>query len=468
MSSLNGATLTLDEAIRLALQRNQTLKVSAFTPEIARANVLTAYGLFDPEFTFRRTYREGETQVSTAPLITSLSQTDEYVLAFGGLTPWGLSYSLNATASNQRGTFNSFTDNFVTFGGISITQPLLRGFGFGTNLASLRIAKADRSIADWVHRGVVIDTVTSVVITYSTVLQLRENVRIAQLNRDLTAELVTQNIRRNQIGQFSDADVLQARANLANREESVLLALRAAADVENQLRQLVGEANYPVNGAPLELEPLPPPPPLSVDPASDLKKAYELRPDYQAARLGVSKRRYSETIARNGLLPRVDFIGSYGYSGIDRDFGVSRREVRDRDARAYSAGVSISIPLTFAEERGRARAARLALRQSEADLVRLEQDIALDITSAAGQIATARDRVLAARNALDLAEQSLRAEQLKFQAGTITTFLLLRAQELLAVAQNSHARALADQRRAHANYEREIGTTLMVRGIKLD
>ena len=60
------------------------------------------------------------------------------------------------------------------------------------------------------------------------------------------------------------------------------------------------------------------------------------------------------------------------------------------------------------------------------------------------------------------------AKQKKFQAGTSTTFLLLRAQELLAAAQNSHARALADQRRAVANYEREIGTTLLNRGIKLD
>jgi outer membrane protein TolC len=462
------ATLTLDDAIRLALQRNQALKVSAFTPDIARANVLAEYGRFDPALTFRRTYSESETPVATTPLVNSLTQQDDYALSLGGLTPWGLSYSLAATAENQRGTFNRFSDNYVTFGGVSITQPLLRGFGFGANLASLRVAKADRGIADWQHRQTVIDTVTSVALVYTSVLQARENVRIAELSRDLTGQLVRQNVTRNRIGQISDADVLQAQARLAGREETVLIAQRNAADLDNQLRQLIGEASYPVDGPALELDPLVPAAPITIDPAADLQRAYVLRPDYQAARLGVTRQRATTALAQNQLLPRVDFVGSYGYSGLDRDFGAARRQIRDRDARAYSAGVVVSLPLTFAEGRGRARAARLGLKQSEADLVRVEQDIALDVSAAAANIETTRRRVAAARTALDLAQRSLEAEQKKFTAGTSSTFLVLQAQEILAGAQGSYARAVADERRARATYERELGTTLENRGIRIE
>jgi outer membrane protein len=461
------APLTLDDAVRLALQRNQALRVSAFTPQIARANVLAEYGRFDPAINFRRSYAEGETPITVTPLVTSLTQTDNYALGLGGLTPWGLAYSLEATAENQRGTFNRFTDNYVTFGGIAITQPLLRGFGFGANLASLRIAKADRGVADWQHRQTIIDTVTSVVLAYNGVMQARENVRIAQLSRDLTAQLVDQNEKRNRVGQISDADVLQARARLAGREENVLLAQRATVDLENQLRQLIGESHYPIDGTPLELEPLPPAPPVTVNAAADLKMAYELRPDFQAARLGVTRRRATQALAKNQLLPRVDFVGSYGYSGVDREFSAARRQVRNEDARAYSAGVVVSVPLTFAEGRGRARAAALGAKQSEADLVRVEQDIAIEVAAAAGQITTTQQRVLATRNALNLAQRSLEAEQKKFTAGTSSTFLVLQAQELLAQSQSSYARALADQRRALANYEREIGTTLVSRNISV-
>jgi len=466
--SARAAPLTLDDAIRLALEENQALKVSAFTPEIARANVLAEYGAFDPALTFRRSYSEGETPVTTTPLVRTLTQNDDYALSLTGLTPWGATYGLTATADNQRGSFNRFTDNFVTFGGISVTQPLLRGFGFGANLAGLRVAKADRGIADWQHRLRVIDTVTTAIVLYSSVIQARETVRIAQFSRSLSARLVQQNQRRNELGQFSDADVLQARARLATREENVLIAERTAADLENQLRQLLGETVYPVSGSPLELEPLPLAPPITVDAAADLKRAFELRPDYQAARLGVVRSRANNAFARNQLLPRLDFVGSYGYSGTDRDFSTARQQVRDRDVRAYSAGVVVSVPLTFAEGRGRVRAAKLSLQQSEADIVRLEQDIAVDVALAAGQIETTRQRVIAAENALRLAEQYLDAEQKKFTAGTSSTFLVIQAQDQLAVTQNSHARALADQRRALANYEREIGTTLLNRNIKVE
>ncbi len=74
----------------------------------------------------------------------------------------------------------------------------------------------------------------------------------------------------------------------------------------------------------------------------------------------------------------------------------------------------------------------------------------------------------ATRYALDLAQQSLEAEQKKLTAGSSTTFLVLQAQEQLAQTQSSYARALADNRRALANYERELGTTLVNRNIKVE
>jgi outer membrane protein len=466
--SISAAPLTLDDAIRLALQRNLALKVSAFVPDIARANVLSAYGAFDPEFTFRRFYREGQTQVSTVPLITSVTQTDEYALGFGGLTPWGLTYSLNATANNQRGTFNRFSDNYVTFGGITVTQPLLRGLGFGATLASLRIAKADRAIADWQHRQTVINTVTNVIFAYNNLAQARDNLRIAKLSRDLAGKLLAQNESRNRIGALSDADVIQARASAASRDEAILLSEQAARDRENDLRQLVGETAFFLHGPEIELEALPPAVPITVDVAADLKKALNLRPDYQAQRFGVTRRRATSAQANNQLLPRVDFVGSYGYSGMDPDFSTARAEVRNKDARAYSAGVIVTLPLTFAEERGRARSAKLSLRQSEADLVRLESDIAIDVTAAAGQLETTRKRVETNRVALNFARQSLEAEEKKIQAGTGSTFLVINAQTILIQVERNFASSLADERRAQAAYEREIGTTLVNRNIKLE
>ncbi len=464
----HAAPLTLDDAIQLALKKNPALQVSAFSPQIARANVLTATGAFDPTLNFRRTYTENEAPVTFSPLVTTRTQTDDYRLSLDGLAPWGLTYSLGASAQNQRGTFNKFTDSFATFGGLSVTQPLLRGFGFGATLAGLRVARADRGIADWQHRQTVIDTVTGVVLVYNSLTLARENLRIAQLSRDLAAQLLDQNEKRNRVGSLSDADVTQARARVANREESILLAERAVRDTENQLRQLIGETTFSATATPLELSPLPPATPITPDAAADLKTALDQRPDFQAARLGVTRRRATAALAQNQLMPRLDFVGSYGYSGLDRDFSTARGQVRDQDVRAYSAGLVVSVPLTFAEGRGRARAAKLGLRQSEADLTRLEQDIAVDVAGAIGQILTTRQRVAATRTAYELAKQALDSEEKRFRAGTSRTLDVLQLQEQLAAVESSQVRALADERRALANYERELGVTLTRRGITVE
>ena len=92
----------------------------------------------------------------------------------------------------------------------------------------------------------------------------------------------------------------------------------------------------------------------------------------------------------------------------------------------------------------------------------METDIALSVTAAAGQIATTQQRVEVTRAAYQFQQQVLTNEQKKYKAGTTgtSTYFVLQEQELLALAQSDYSHALADQRRAAANYDRELGRTL--------
>jgi outer membrane protein len=467
-SSLAQTTLTLEDAVRLALERNPQIKVEAFERSIARADLLAAKGRFDPALTFRRSYSEFSSLAPSNVIIADLIKTDDYSLQLEGLTPWGMSYRIGGTAQNQRYPHNGYENNFQTFGGISITQPLLRGFGFGSNLIGVRIARADRTIANWQFQLTAINIVTSTVIAYSDVTYAQQLLRIAHRSRDLAAGLLSENEKRFRVGGISESDVTQARARTATRDEFILVARQAVRDAVNRLRQLTGESAFSVEPEALVIEPADNVMDAPVSPAEDLKEALEIRPDYQAARLGLVKLRAAESAARNQLLPQVDFVGSYGYSGLDPNFATSRSMVSNYENRSYSAGVVVSVPLTFAEGRGRSRSAKLQRRQFEADLIRFEQDIAVSIASAAGQIETTRQRVAANRAAFDLARQALDGELKKLRAGTSSTFFVLNLQEQLIQAENALNNAMADERRAQAVYDREVGRTLRIRNITLD
>ena len=462
-----GQPLTMDEAIARALKHNQQIKVSDFGRGIGRANVLAEYGRFDPAFTFQRTYSESESAF-TDVYGTQLIKTDNYSLGLTGVTPWGLNYQIGGTAQNQRGTYNAFSNNFVTFGGVSVTQPLLRGFGFGANLANLHLAKADRAIADWQFRQTVLDTITNVTIAYINVAEARENVVIARRARDLAAQTVSDNEKRNKIGFSADADVTQARARAASREEGILLAQRQLKSAENQLRELMGDRDVAADAPDFAIGTLVPVSFPIPEGATVLNRALDLRPDYQAAKQGIVKQKANRTLAGNQLLPRVDFVGSFGYNGINPNFAASRAQVRNEDNRAYSIGMQVSVPLTFAQGRGRYRAAKLAVQQSQADLDRLEQDIAVSIANAIGQLETTAQRVQTTNRAYDLAQQALDAEEKRFKAGTSSTFYVLQYQEQLTSSQASQVRAIADERRAIALFEREAGTTLISHNLRLE
>ena len=461
-------TLTLDDAIRLALEKNPQIKVQSYGRAIARADLLTAIGQFDPAIKFRRSYSESEAPYAASPFIGQINKEDDYSLTLEGVTPWGLQFSLGGSATNQRGTFVNNNENaFASFGGLTVTQPLLRGFGPGSNFVGVRVAKANKGISDWQFRQTLIDTVTNVIEAYSDLAYAQQGLRIAERSRELAAGLLDENKKRFKVGSMSQSDVTQAEARTATRDETILFAQQSVRDATNRLRQLMGETTFPIEPGAFGIETIVEPE-TAINPAEDLTKAYNQRPDYQAAKLGIVIRKANDASARNQLLPQVDFVGSYGYNGLDPNFSASRHMVWHQENHSYSAGVVVSVPLTFAEGRGKARSARMQLRQAEADLSRLEQDIAVSVAHAAGELETTRKRVQADKHAFDLAKEALDAEIKKLRAGTSSTFFVLNLQEELIGAELSYYNALADQRRAHADYDREIGRTLDVRHVALD
>jgi outer membrane protein TolC len=459
--------LTLDDAVQLALANNHSIKVDSFSHAAAKADLLAAYGAFDPAINFGRSYSQASsasfTYTGTAFLpITTFYQTDNYSLALVGITPWGTQYQIGGTSQNQRGDYNAFTNNFLTFGGLQVTQPLLRGFGFSGSAANLglRVSKANRAISDWEYRQTVIDTITNVVVAYSNLDAAHAALRTARRARDLAAGLVAENGKRFKVGTMSENDVTFARSITAYREQSIITAAQMVRNADNQLRLLLGEKSFSNDGPLLATDTLPPPE-LTLNIAEDLKKSYELRPDFQQARFGVEKSRYNSLYARSQLLPQVDFVGSYGYNGLAQTFAASRQMVADQNDRAYSAGVVVSIPLTFTQGRGNARAARLRLRHDQENLELFKEQIALSVTEAANQVEATRKSVAAAKLALDLSQQTADAELKKLRAGQSTTFYVVQDQTQLADVETIYYQTLANERNAVANYDHEIGTTLI-------
>ena len=458
--------LSLNDAIQRALAKNFSIKVVGLNASIAAAGVTESLGKFDPVLNGNYRYSTNTSPAIVDPkfgLVSPAGIVDatSVDLGVGGLAPWGMTYTLGASSTNSRGTFNGYANNYSTFAGINGTQPLLRDAGFGATLTSIRIARTNRNISEWQYRQAVIDTVTNVIFAYNDLDFAYASRRSAIRSRDLAAGLLAENEQRFKVGDTSQYDVTSARSRTAGREDSILAAEHQVTVAENALKQLITDTTTPaLLERHLLIEPPPPAPLVLVDPAADFRIALEKRPDYQQAKLVLKRNGLNARLQRNQLLPRVDLVGSYGYNGNDTNFDASRAQVRNQDYRAYSYGVVLSVPLSFTTERGRYRAARMQENLSATEVEQVEQNIVVYVGNAADQIVTGQKRVEATRKARELAQATLDAEVKRLHAGQSSTFIVAQQQEILSAAEVIEALAQSNYQKALADYDRQLGVTL--------
>lgn len=465
--------LTLGAAVRLALSRNHVVRIEELGRPLAKAGVTEAWGQFDPRLS--GSYGESLAETPLAPFGAGSGargfvgeRVDKTTLGLEGVLPWGTGYRLGADTWKLRnqGTGFTSTDGTTAWAGVSVTQPLLRGFG-PASFARVRVARTNLSLSEWEFRSVLMSTVTRTIAACAELEFAEARVTIARRSLEMAQQLRKENARREELGAMSEYDVLSAEARVASREETLQQAERGLVYAGNALLALVARSGAEVGagGAP-RVAALALPGPLQGTRAEDLRDALAKRPDYRQAELLRKRGSLEKGEALNQLLPRVDLVASYGRNALAGDVAGARADLRSREFESWSTGVQVSVPLGSFAERGRHRAAGLRLRQAELRLEKLEQDIALEIADVAARYDSAHKRVSSAERARQLNQRALEAELKKLRAGTGTTFNVLYQQDQLNQAELTEAYARADLIRAAADYDQATGRTLETHGVE--
>ncbi len=463
--------LTLETAIQAALSKSFAIQVQRFEPQIAQENVTRQLGRFDPVFDLTADRLEdSQTDVFVNGVRLqqrNVNRLDRFSAGLSGATSIGLTYDVGIGARNNLGLFNNFDDDYESRGSIALRQPLLRDFGPKANLAQVRIARNNVLVSEWALRRRIIDIITETNFVYNDLHFAQEALLVAIRSRELARQLFVDNEARVKIGVKSPLDVTEARAQVAAREEGVILAQRAVRDNENFLKQLVTNDMERMLAVAVEIAP-PHALPFRADVPAGIRDALELRPDYRQNVLEIERNHITLAFTRNQALPRFDLVGSLAMLGFDNDLGTSLNRVPSRDQTAWSIGAIVSIPIPNREGRGATNAAKLEAAKSLVALQQLEQQIVVDVDNAAGQVITSRERILSTREARRLARETLDAGEARLRAGGGTTFEVLELQNRLTETEAAVLRAEADYNKAIGEYHRQTGTALRVHNVVLN
>jgi outer membrane protein TolC len=460
--------LSLRDGIALALKNNLDIRIEGFNPQLRDQALVGEIAVFDPSAFLELIRSDNRVPLGTQMIQGSRIASDfwDYNAGLRQKLPTGGTYELRFNNGYNNLPFVG-TTQFISNFGLTLTQPLLKNFGFEPTETNIRIATNNVGISREQLRLRVSTVVTQVKSAYFGLIFTRENLVVQQRSLQLAHDLVALNKARVRAGVAAPVEVTQAEAQEAAQVQNVILGEKAIRDAEDTLKVIM---NLPISGGwDQQIQPSDAPSlevkPINLEEA--VRTALENRYEYKSAKLDIDNKELSVRLTRNQLLPDLSLTGSVFSNGAGTTYGGDVSEMGSSHFVSYSVGVVLTVPLGNRAAQSSYIQSKLTLDQAKTSLKNLELQIIQQVRQAVRQLEADAKRIDANRAARVLAAEQLRVEQRRLEAGVSTTFNVLSFQRDLAAAQANEIQAITGYNQDLANLDSVLGTALQQNRIEM-
>jgi outer membrane protein len=460
--------LSLRDSILLALRNNLDIQVEVFNPQISEQALIGQKAVYDPSAFLEVTRSDNRAPNNSSFFSGGRAVSDlwDYNAGLRQKIPTGGTYELRF--NNEY--FNAAAVGPPTFNSrlaLTLSQPILRNFGFEANETNIRIAANNQSISKEQLRLRVSNVVTLAQTSYFDLIFAIQNLEVARESLRLAHDLVTLNKARVRAGVAAPVEVTQAEAQEAARVQDVINGEKAVQDAGDSLKVVM---NLPISGSwSQEIQPTDAPTsavsPINLD--QSIQKALENRYEYKTAKLDIDNKDLSLRLNRNQLLPDLSLTGSLFSNGSDTTYGGDISTMGSSHFLSYTVGVILTVPLGNRAAQSTYIQSKLTLDQAKTSLKNLELQIVQQVRAAVRTVEANAKRIDANRAARVLAEEQLRVEQRRLEAGVSTTFNVLQFQRDLSAAQANEIQSITDYNKSLAALDSTLGTVLEKNGIQM-
>lgn len=416
--------LSLQQAVSMALEKNPQRKMAVADQRAAVAGVQEARSGLLPRVGFTESATRGNDPVYVFG--TRLRQ-ERFTVADFALNRLNTPTPIGNFSSRFSGNWNLF-DSFANVKSVARAKDLQRAAG-------RQLERADQ------------ETIFRVVQAYLGLLLAQKQQDVAEQSVKTAQAILDRSKARYESGVVVQSDLLSAQVRLAGRQEELIrarnnLAFAAAqldtamgvpADQQFQLSQALSQSTLP-QAALDDLE----------------KHALASRPDLKQIEAQQMAQERSVSIAKSAFGPRLNAFG-----GWETDSST----LSQVQGNNWVAGLELQLDLF----QGGAKKAQLtrekalqermaAAHQAASDQVRLE------VRRAYYDFDSARQQVGVAQAAVGQAEESMRINQNRYDAGITTITDLLTIEEAMRRAQTDYWEAVYRLRTSYANLELASGT----------
>jgi outer membrane protein len=479
--------MSIDDAVATALEQNLDLQVQRINPQLQDLSIAGFRAAYTPNFVSTLSTSDQTQPVRSffetgggiaAPPISSGQSLFNFGVA--SLSNWfGGSYDVrwNNSRSTSTNPSQSFNPELNTSVIATYTQPLLRNFRIDGTRQNLLVSQKNREISDVQLEQSIALTVRNVRNSFYDLMGAIANLNVQRQSLDLARQSLKDNRARVEIGTMAPLDIVQAEAEVATREEAVIIAEAAIDRQQDAVRALVYNPQSPDFWT-ARIEPTDTPAfvPMQVDVEGAVKNALSQRTDLQVARRNVEINDVNIRFFNDQSLPELTASVNYNaravgglqverardpntgfptgqvISSVEQNYFNTLGTAFAGDYPGWNVQLNMSYPIGRSTAEANLARGRLQQTQLRRQLQSLELQVATQVREAARNVTTNAKRVDATRASRALAEKRLEAEEKRFQAGLTSSFFVLQAQRDLNVARNSELLALVEYAKSVVNY----------------
>lgn len=396
---------------------------------------------------------------------------------------------VEATVNNASQVFYGTTSSYDPFSrpgsSVTLTQPLLRGFG-GVSTRYIRIANENRKVSRLLFEQQALETVYGISRIYFDLVSLGENVAVKAEALRAARKLREDDAAQVEVGTLAPIELTRVSAVVTSSEFDLIQAQGLYRQQEVILRNQILRADLPLYPTFTEIVPtdvITVPVALDGTPVSELiAQALVRRPDLAQSQLQIRTGQIALAASRNSALPQLNAYANVetrgsseqayeqlgtqgtGIPALPQNFALGGLRV----STIAQAGVQLNLPLRNRIASSDAARDVIQLRETEARSERLSNQIRQDVETASIAVETAFAALRAARASLEAQRTLLGAERDKLEFAQSTPLAVLQNEAYVAQAQSTEIAARSNFQKARIELDRTLGVLLEKNGIALE
>ena len=451
--------LSLNEAIRMAVEKNLDVRAELFNPAQFEADINRNKAIYDPLLTLQTNYGD-----SNIPSLT----TGSYGRTFQANASLGQLFWTGATVTaGFDNAFNSVTaiglNNYWQSSlGVTVTQPLLKNFGRENTDINITISRFSKFASLEHFNALLLNTVTQVRNEYFKLYSLREQLQVARTSLELARKILSDTKAQVAAGVLPAMEITNAEFGVYSREKDLIDAEKAVSDEADVLRLLlqIGEKGDIVT------KDLPFHDPYEVNEDTEFKRAMD-RPDIKEQRRNLDIAELQTRVFNTRLLPDLSFSASASLVGFDHTYPRNLDTLTAVDNPAWNFGLTLTYPLGNNAAENDYRKSRLKTEQTALQIRSLEERAVNDVKSAIRGIVSSYKQIAVSERGRAYAEERLKAYLRRKDVGLATNKDVLDVENDLVAARNNEITAVVNYDNAITHLWQVTGELLERQGIRV-